>query len=217
MISFKNVSYSYNKESGIYNVDLTLNSGDFAFLIGPTGSGKTTIMRLIYMDILPDTGVISVDSYHSNKIKPRKVAHLRRNIGMVFQDYHLLSDRTLYDNVALALHIIGTESSEIEDRVMDVLFEVGLDGKEDRKPNELSGGEQQRACLARALVKEPDIILADEPTGNLDPVTAFELIKLFEKVNHAGTTIFMASHNYNLIKGRGHRIMEIHDGILRNG
>ncbi len=217
MISFKNVSYSYNKESGVYNTDLQLESGEFSFLIGPTGSGKTTIMRLIYMDIFPDTGVITVNGYHSNKIKRRKIPHLRRNIGMVFQDYHLLEDRSLFDNVALALHILGVESSELEDRVMDVIYEVGLDGKEERKPNELSGGEQQRACLARALVKEPDIILADEPTGNLDPVTAFELIKLFEKINQSGTTIFMASHNYNLIKGRGHRIMEIHDGVLRNG
>lgn len=217
MISFKNVSYSHNKESGIYNAELNLDSGEFAFLIGPTGSGKTTIMRLIYMDLLPDTGVVSVNGYHSNKIKKRKISHLRRNIGMVFQDYHLLSDRSLFENVALSLHILGTDSSELEDRVMNVLYEVGLDGKEDRKPDELSGGEQQRACLARALVKEPDIILADEPTGNLDPVTAYELIKLFEKINQVGTTVFMASHNYNLIKGRGHRIMEIHDGVLRNG
>ena len=154
MISFKNVSYSYNKESGVYNTDLQLESGEFSFLIGPTGSGKTTIMRLIYMDIFPDTGVITVNGYHSNKIKRRKIPHLRRNIGMVFQDYHLLEDRSLFDNVALALHILGVESSELEDRVMDVIYEVGLDGKEERKPNELSGGEQQRACLARALVKE---------------------------------------------------------------
>ncbi len=217
MISFKNVSYSHNRESGIYNADLQINDGEFAFLIGPTGSGKTTIMRLIYMDLFPESGIVTVNGYHSNKIKHRKIPHLRRNIGMVFQDYHLLTDRTLFDNVALALHIVGTDSAELEDRVMDVLYEVGLEGKEDRKPNELSGGEQQRACLARALIKEPEIILADEPTGNLDPLAAFELIKLLEKINQEGTSIFMASHNYNLIKGRGHRIMEIHEGKLRNG
>ena len=134
---------------------------------------------------------------------------------MVFQDYHLLNDRNLFDNIALALHVIGYSKDEIVERVTESIEEVGLEGKADRYPQELSGGEQQRACVARALVKDPDIVLADEPTGNLDPVTSFELIKLLEEVNQEGKTILMASHNYNLIKGRGHRIIEIQNGSVR--
>ncbi len=134
---------------------------------------------------------------------------------MVFQDYHLLDDRNLFENIALPLHVIGVEKDEIVERVNDSIEEVGLEGKENHFPMELSGGEQQRACVARALVKDPDIILADEPTGNLDPVTSFELIKLLEEVNREGAAILMASHNYNLIKGRGHRIIEIQNGTVR--
>ena len=134
---------------------------------------------------------------------------------MVFQDYHLLNDRNLFDNIALALHVIGYSKDEIVERVTESIEEVGLEGKADHYPQELSGGEQQRACVARALVKDPDIVLADEPTGNLDPVTSFELIKLLEEVNQEGKTILMASHNYNLIKGRGHRIIEIQNGSVR--
>ena len=134
---------------------------------------------------------------------------------MVFQDYHLLNDRNLFDNIALALHVIGFSKDEIVDRVTESIEEVGLEGKADHYPQELSGGEQQRACVARALVKDPEIVLADEPTGNLDPVTSFELIKLLEEINREGTTILMASHNYNLIKGRGHRIIEIQNGTVR--
>jgi cell division transport system ATP-binding protein len=216
MITFENVAYSYRNGSGIKNVDFHLKQGEFAFLIGPTGSGKTTIMRLIYLELIPDSGRVTVLGLHSTRLKPRKIPRLRRRIGMIFQDYHLLSDRNLFENVALPLHIIGTNRSEVDDRVLAVLDEVGLRGKEKLKPYELSGGEQQRACVARALVKDPDIILADEPTGNLDPVAAFELVDLLERLNEEGKAVLMASHNYNLIKGRGHRILEIQDGRLRN-
>jgi cell division transport system ATP-binding protein len=167
------------------------------------------------MDLLPQVGKVVVDEFDSKIIKSRKIPFLRRKIGMIFQDYHLLDDRNLFDNIALSLHVLGCAKDEIVDRVTESLEEVGLDGKDDRYPEELSGGEQQRACIARALVKDPDIILADEPTGNLDPVTSFELIKLLEEVNREGTTIIMASHDYNLIKGRGHRIIEIQDGSVR--
>jgi len=215
MIRLDNASYTYAKGSGVSNVNITFGDDEFAFIIGPTGSGKTTLLRMIYMDLMPQVGKVVVDKYDSSKIKPRKIPYLRRKIGMVFQNYHLLVDRNLFDNIALSLHVIGFSKNEIVDRVTESLEEVGLDGKEDRYPEELSGGEQQRACVARALVKEPDIILADEPTGNLDPVTSFELIKLFEEVNRDGTTVVMASHDYNLIKGRGHRIVEIQDGTVR--
>ena len=215
MIQFDNVSYSYKKGGGVSNVNLSLEDDEYVFLIGPTGSGKTTLLRLAYMELMPQVGKVKIDKYNSNKIKPRKIPYLRRKIGMVFQNYHLLNDRNLFENIALPLHVIGFEKDEIIDRVTESLEEIGLVGKEEHFPEELSGGEQQRACVARALVKDPDIILADEPTGNLDPVTSFELIKLLEEVNKEGTSILMASHNYNLIKGRGHRIIEIQNGIIR--
>ena len=215
MIQLDNVSYTYKKGGGVSNVNLTIEKNEYAFLIGPTGSGKTTLLRLAYMDLFPNVGKVIVNNYDSSKIKPKKIAYFRRSIGMVFQDYHLLNDRNLFDNIALPLHVMGFKKDEIVDRVAESLEEIGLESKLNHFPSELSGGEQQRACVARALVKEPDIILADEPTGNLDPVTSFELIKLLEEINREGTSILMASHNYNLIKGRGHRIIEIQNGIVR--
>ena len=216
MIQMENVTYSYDKGYGIKNVNFTIDDSEFTFLIGPTGSGKTTIMKLIYMALIPQSGVVTTGKFRSDKIKKRKIPFLRRKIGMIFQDYHLLRDRSLFENIALPLYVIGTRHNDIPERVEEVIDLVGLTGKEDHSPDELSGGEQQRACIARALVKEPEIILADEPTGNLDPITSFELLKLLESVNHDGTAVLMASHNYNLIKGRGHRIMEVQQGILRN-
>ena len=215
MIQFDNVSYNYEKGGGISNVNLAIQENEYAFIIGPTGSGKTTLLRLAYMDLFPNVGRVVVNKYDSSKIKHKKIPYFRRKIGMVFQDYHLLSDRNLFDNIALPLHVMGFKKDEIIDRVEESLEEIGLESKSNHYPNELSGGEQQRACVARALIKEPDIILADEPTGNLDPVTSFELIKLLEEINREGTSILMASHNYNLIKGRGHRIIEIQNGTVR--
>ena len=198
MIQFDNVSYNYEKGGGISNVNLAIQENEYAFLIGPTGSGKTTLLRLAYMDLFPNVGRVIVNKYDSSKVKPKKIPYLRRKIGMVFQDYHLINDRNLFDNIALPLHVMGFKKDEIIDRVEESLEEIGLESKSYHYPNELSGGEQQRACVARALIKEPDIILADEPTGNLDPVTSFELIKLLEEINREGTSILMASHNYNL-------------------
>tara|TARA_S200000501_G_scaffold98676_1_gene92008 strand:- start:9343 stop:9996 length:654 start_codon:yes stop_codon:yes gene_type:complete len=215
MIEFQNVSYSYKKGSGVNNVNVRIDEGEFSFLIGPTGSGKTTLMRLIYFDLLPDAGSIIVGGFKSNGIKRKNIPLARKNIGMVFQDYKLLSDRNLFDNIALPLHVLGFPLSEINSRVDEAFDLVGLTDKMNHYPNEISGGEQQRASLARAIVKEPEIILADEPTGNLDPVASFELVRLLETINEMGTTILMASHNYNLIKGRGRRILEIKNGTLR--
>ena len=215
MIQLDNVSYTYEKGGGVSNVNLAIQDDEYAFLIGPTGSGKTTLLRLAYMDLFPKVGKVIIDKYDSSKIKQKKIPFFRRKIGMIFQDYHLLNDRNLFENIALPLHVIGFQKDEIVDRVTESLEEIGLESKSEHFPDELSGGEQQGACVARALVKDPDIILADEPTGNLDPVTSFELIKLLEEINREGTTILMASHNYNLIKGRGHRIIEIQNGIVR--
>ncbi len=216
MIGFDNVTYKYPNGMGVYNVHLRILPGEFSFLIGPSGAGKTTIIRLIYMDLLPDKGEVNVFHYSSKKIKKRKIPHLRRDIGMIFQNFNLLNDRNLFENVALPLHIIGCLKKEIRDRVMALLIEVGLEDKAFEYPWELSGGEQQRACIARGLIKNPDIILADEPTGNLDPSTSLQIIRLLERINKKGTAILMTSHNYRLIKELDHRFIEIKNGIIQN-
>ena len=215
MIEFQNVSYTHNKGRGVTNLTFSIDDGEFVFLIGPTGSGKTTLMMLIYFDLWCAAGKIIVGTHNSELMKKKHVPQIRRNIGMVFQDYHLLNDRNVFHNVALPLHVMGYRANEIPYRVEEALELVGFEGKRDHYPNELSGGEKQRVTLARAIVKEPDLILADEPTGNLDPVAAFELVQLLDTINKNGTTILMASHNYNLIKGRGRRILELKDGSLR--
>ena len=215
MINIDNVSYSYKKGGGVSNINLTIQDGEFVFLIGPTGSGKTTILKLLYMDLFPKAGKITIDKFDSQSIKKRKIPYLRRRVGVIFQHYHLLEDRNLFENIALPLHVLGYDKDEVVELVNESIDEIGLSGKESHYPHELSGGEQQRACIARALIKDPEIILADEPTGNLDPVASFELIKLLEQISKEGTSILMASHNYNLIKSRGHRIVEMQNGSVR--
>lgn len=215
MIGFKNVTYIYPSGAGVFNVHLRILPGEFTFLIGPSGAGKTTIIKLVYMDLLPDKGEVHVNRYSSNKIRKRKIPHLRRDIGMISQNFNLLNDRNLYENVALPLHVIGSDRKEIRDRVMALLIEVGLEDKAHEYPWELSGGEQQRACIARGLIKDPNILLADEPTGNLDPSTAMQIMRLLERINRKGTAVLMTSHNYRLIKELGHRFIEIKNGIIQ--
>ena len=215
MITFKEVSIHYKNEIGVKDVTFEIGSDEFVFLIGPTGSGKTTLMRLVYMDLFPDEGIVTVNGYDSKSIKKRKIPLLRRKIGMIFQDYNLLTDRNVLENVALPLHMEGIKRIEIYERVLLILDELGLKETEKKMPWELSGGEQQRVCIARALVKNPEVILADEPTGNLDPIAALDLVQLLEEVNKEGTTVLMASHNYNLIKNRSHRILELQNGVIQ--
>ena len=215
MISFKEVSIHYKNEIGVKDVTFGIGSDEFVFLIGPTGSGKTTLMRLVFMELFPDEGIVTACGFDSKSIKKRKIPLLRRKIGMIFQDYNLLTDRNVLENVALPLHMEGIKRIEIYERVLLILDELGLKETEKKMPWELSGGEQQRVCVARALVKNPEVILADEPTGNLDPIAALDLVQLLEEVNKEGTTVLMASHNYNLIKNRSHRILELQNGVIQ--
>tara|TARA_B100000902_G_scaffold340807_1_gene343825 strand:+ start:258 stop:911 length:654 start_codon:yes stop_codon:yes gene_type:complete len=216
MVEFKNISYSYSKESGIYDIDLNIKDGEFCFLVGPTGSGKTSLLKMIYFDILPSVGEINVLGHNSLKIKRNKVHKLRKKIGVIFQDYKLLQQRTVYENIALPLHINGIVRKKIKDNVEEALELADLSDYQNKYPNELSGGEQQRVCIARAIVKNPKLILADEPTGNLDPAAAHKILKILEQINKEGTTVLMATHNYKLISDRDYRIIELKAGNLVN-
>ena len=210
----ENVTYSYEKGYGIKNVNFTIDDSEFTFLIGPTGSGKTTIMKLIYMAMFPQSGVVTTGKFRSDKIKKRKIPFLRRKIGMIFQDYHLLRDRNLYENIALPLYVIGTRHIDIAERVEDVIDLVGLTGKEEHSPDELSGGEQQRTAVARAVVVEPNLILADEPTGSLDRLTASEVFNLLVGLRSKKRSIIFATHNRELAELADYKL-RLFDGKVR--
>ena len=214
MVEFKNISFSYSKESGVYDIDLKVQDGEFCFLVGPTGSGKTSLLKMIYFDILPLKGEINVLGYNSKKTKKNKVHKLRKKIGVIFQDYKLLQQRTVYENIALPLHINGVGRKKIKDNVEEALDLSDLSDYQNKFPHQLSGGEQQRVCIARAIVKNPELILADEPTGNLDPAAAHKILKILEQINKEGTTIIMATHNYKLISDKDYRIIELKEGSL---
>ena len=214
MVEFKNISFSYSKDSGVYDIDLKVNDSEFCFLVGPTGSGKSSLLKMIYFDILPSEGEIDVLGYNSKKTKKNSIHKLRKKIGVIFQDYKLLKQRTVYENIALPLHINGVGRKKIKDNVEEALELTDLIDYQDKYPDQLSGGEQQRVCIARAIVKNPELILADEPTGNLDPAAAHKILKILEQINKEGTTIIMATHNYKLISDRDYRIIELKKGSL---
>ena len=214
MVEFKNISFSYSKDSGVYDIDLKVDDSEFCFLVGPTGSGKSSLLKMIYFDILPSEGEIDVLGYNSKKTRKNSIHKLRKKIGVIFQDYKLLKQRTVYENIALPLHINGVGRKKIKDNVEEALELTDLLDYQDKYPNQLSGGEQQRVCIARAIVKNPELILADEPTGNLDPAAAHKILKILEQINKEGTTIIMATHNYKLISDRDYRIIELKDGSL---
>ncbi len=214
MVEFKNISFSYSKDSGVYDIDLKVDDSEFCFLVGPTGSGKSSLLKMIYFDILPSEGEIDVLGYNSKKTKKNSIHKLRKKIGVIFQDYKLLKQRTVYENIALPLHINGVGRKKIKDNVEEALELTDLLDYQDKYPDQLSGGEQQRVCIARAIVKNPELILADEPTGNLDPAAAHKILKILEQINKEGTTIIMATHNYKLISDRDYRIIELKAGSL---
>ena len=201
MIQIKGVSKFYgNGAPALSNLNLDIEEGEFVFIVGASGSGKSTFIKLLLKELNPTEGTIIVNDTKLSKLKSRGVAKYRRNIGVVFQDFRLLQDRDVYSNIAFAQRVIGASQKEIKKNVARVLSLVGLSEKYRSNPNELSGGEQQRVALARALVNKPDILLADEPTGNLDPENSWEIMKLLDKVNSQGTTVIVVTHNMEIVE-----------------
>lgn len=212
MIELKNISAAYDDGQRILDgIDFSMKQGEFVYLVGQTGSGKSTLMRLLYFELKPEKGIVKVAGFDSSVSRTREIPHLRRKLGIVFQDFKLLEDRNIYDNVAFALFVTNTKRGEIKKRVLHALADVGLSHKRNQMPHELSGGEQQRVVIARALVNEPLVLLADEPTGNLDPVSSAEIMDLLTKINMRGTAVLMATHNYDLVRKYPARIMQIKD------
>ena len=214
MVEFKNITYNYSSKSGIYNIDLNIQDDEFCFLVGPTGSGKSTLLKLLYFDFFPDKGEVNVLGYSSSKKKTKDIHKARKKIGVIFQDYKLLKQRTVYENIALPLHINGVGRKKISDLVSEALELTELSRYSKKFPHELSGGEQQRVCIARAIVKNPEIILADEPTGNLDPTTGHRILRILEQINKEGTCVIMATHNYKLITEKPYRVIELDEGRM---
>ena len=211
MISVESVSKSYKTSSrpALDNVNISIDKGEFVFLIGPSGSGKSTFIRLLLKEETPTSGDIHVADFHVNKLAARRVPKRRQSIGCVFLDFRLLTTKTVTENVAFALEVIGKPRAMIERTVPEVLDLVGLSGKADRLPHELSGGEQQRVAIARAFVNRPLVLLADEPTGNLDPDTSGDLMLLLERINRTGTTVVMATHDNHIVDSMRRRVIEL--------
>ena len=214
MVSMQNVRKVYESSNTVAldNVSLTIEDGEFVFLVGPSGSGKTTLMKLITGEVRPTSGKVVVNDFDMGTIKRRKLPKMRRTLGVVFQDYRLIENMNVYDNVAFAMRVVGAPNREIRTRVPYILELVGLEGRERRMPGELSGGEQQRVAIARALVNSPRMIVADEPTGNLDPVRSLELMLLLEKINEMGTTVVVVTHEKELVNAFSKRVITIDSG-----
>ena len=220
MIRMKNVTEVYDSSGTVAldGIDLSIDEGEFVFLVGPSGSGKTTLMKLITGEVRATNGTVIVNDFDMTRIKRRKLPKMRRTLGVVFQDYRLIDNMTVYDNVAFAMRVVGAANREIKKRVPYVLELVGLEGREKRLPNELSGGEQQRVAIARALVNSPRMLVADEPTGNLDPVRSLELMLLFEKINEMGTTVLVVTHEKELVNALAKRVITIENGhVISDG
>ncbi|WP_262248280.1 cell division ATP-binding protein FtsE [Parapedobacter soli] len=217
VITLKNVDIYQPKHLVLANVNLTIDKGEFVFLIGQTGSGKSSLLKIIYGDLHIGSGEGMVAGFDLKKLNEREIPFLRRKLGIVFQDFHLLTDRTVEKNLAFALRATGWKDKNlINNRMLDVLEKVGLRSKLKKMPHELSGGEQQRVVIARALLNNPEIILADEPTGNLDPETSEEIVLLLKEISRGGTSILMATHDYQIIRNMPSRIIKTADSILHD-
>ena len=215
MIEFTNVVKTYDQGNNALNgVSMQIDDGEFCFLVGPSGSGKSTIIRLITGELKPTSGTVHVNGYALERIRKREIPYMRRTVGVVFQDFRLIPNMTVYENVAFAMRVIGAREREIRERVPYVLELVGLTDKAKRRPNEMSGGEQQRLAIARALVNNPSTIIADEPTGNLDPARSFEIMSLLQEINNLGTTVLVVTHAQNLVDLFGKRVIAIDEGVV---
>ena len=212
MIRFLNVTFSYGPHTVLDDISFEIKPGEFVFLVGQTGSGKSTIMKLMYMASVPTRGTVVVGKFASSNIQASDKPVLRRTLGVVFQDFRLFEDRNIYDNVAFALHVTGVKGAEIKKRVLHALAEIGLSHQRNKLPYELSGGEQQRVVIARALINNPNFLLADEPTGNLDPGSSREILELLKTINTRGTAVIMATHNYELVRRMNERILQVREG-----
>lgn len=213
MIEFKNVSKVYpNGTSALSNISLHVEKGEFVFIVGSSGSGKSTFLKLIMHEEDPSCGQIFIDGIDTTELSKKEIPYLRRKMGVVFQDFRLIDKMTVFDNVAFAMRVTGASERDVKKRVPYILGLVGLQDKSDRRPAELSGGEQQRVSLARALVNNPSIIIADEPTGNVDPAMSYEIVELLSEINKRGTTILMVTHEHNLVKRFNKRVIEIDSG-----
>lgn len=215
MISLEHVSKSYAAGIPALNdVNIEIDSGEFVFIVGDSGSGKSTLIKLLLKELDPTEGTISVNGHRLNKIKRRQIPKFRRNIGVVFQDFRLLKDRNVYENIAFAQRVIGESNRSIKKNVPSMLSLVGLAAKYKSYPRQLSGGEQQRVAIARALINEPKILLADEPTGNLDNNNAWEIMKLLEEINSKGTTVVVVTHNMEIVKQMNKRVITMQKGVV---
>ena len=217
MIEFTDVVKTYDQGNVALNgVSMEIEDGEFCFLVGPSGSGKSTIIKMITGELKPTSGTVRVNGYSLERIRKREIPFLRRTVGVVFQDFRLINKMTVAENVAFAMRVIGAREREIRERVPSVLDLVGLSDKVKRHPGELSGGEQQRLAIARALVNNPSMIIADEPTGNLDPQMSFEIMSLLEEINNLGTTMLVVTHAQNLVDSFNKRVITINDGVIVN-
>lgn len=215
VVEFRNVTVDFDGRRVLDDVDFSLSNGEFCYLIGPTGTGKSSLLKLIYRDLMPDYGDVLVTGQHVPRLNEQEVPMLRRRLGIVFQDFQLLPDRSVYDNVAFALEVTANRRSFIKQRALECLSMVGLAHKDRKMPADLSGGEQQRVVIARALANEPRIMLADEPTGNLDPGAANNILELLQQINNRGMAILMVTHNYDMVREFPQRTIKLEDGKLK--
>lgn len=216
VIQMLNVSVAYNGTPVLNDISFSLETGEFCYVIGKTGAGKSSFLKLLYKDVTPTKGMVKVADFEVSNLASKKIPYLRRRLGVVFQDFQLLPDRDVFDNVAFALRVTGHKKRFIKQRVIEVLGLVGLSHKRKAMPNDLSGGEKQRVVIARALANEPRLLLADEPTGNLDPEASASIMKLLHKINNRGMSVLMVTHDYDVIRKFPNRTVQIENGTLKD-
>jgi cell division transport system ATP-binding protein len=214
MISMRDVSLQLGNKRIFEGVSLDIKRSEFVYIVGQSGAGKSSLLKLLYMETMPDGGEVQVGEYNSRTVKPREIPYLRRNLGIVFQDFKLFEDRTVYENIAFVLEVTDVRPRDIPKKVSDALSEVGLSQKRNELPQVLSGGEQQRVSIARALAREPYVLLADEPTGNLDPHVSMEIMQLLRKIHLKGITVVVVTHDYNMVQQMPARTLMVKDGKI---